>query len=544
MVFLTAKAKGGKKYYYLVETGWVNGRSQVVWQMYLGTAEGIKRKLQGPEIQEVHSYGVGRLAAVLAADRELGFVESVDRHVEKRRIEGLTVGQYLLMFVAGRSEAPLSKSGLEDWFSDSYLRRLWRARHKVNEQNFWNQIARISDGVMEKVTDDLTLRLVQRGLKPSRLFFDTTNIWTNIEAGEELAKAGRSKDGRKDKNLVGIAMVASEENVPFLGEAYRGSENDSRVFLRVVEKLTARLKRLRILPEEKLVLVFDRGCNSDEGIKDALSSMHVIGGLKRNQAPELLDIPLERFKPLYETTAGNTVLGFSTEKVIYGRPFRVVVAYNPATAEKEKAAYHKNRAEFLEEVEKAKASFARKGRGRRPSKKAAAKRLQHIASRHEGVLCYDACQLGLDMNPVVGWVDKAREEKLLASLGKRIIFTDIEGEAAEIAKAYNSKHLIEEDFKFLKDKLLIPVKPVYHRLDRTIKVHVWLCLIALMFFRYTIWKTRKYGLTVNELIQALDKIRIAAVKQEGKGVKHMLERLDKDALALVQELEIANVLKL
>ena len=312
----------------------------------------------------------------------------------------------------------------------------------------------------------------------------------------------------------------------------------------MVEKLAARLKRLRVLPEDELVLVFEGGCNSGDGIKEALSTMHVIGGLKRNQAPGLLDVPLEKFKPLYEASGGSAVLGYSTEKVVFGRPFRVIVAYNPATAEKEKERYLRDKAGFLEEVERVRASFSRKGRGRRLSRRGAAKRLEKYASRYPGVLCFDVCQLGLDMGHVVGWVDEAQEQRLLASMGKQLIFTDMKGGSAEIVKAYNSKHLIEEDFKFLKDRLLIPIKPVYHRLDKTIKVHVWLCLMALLFFRYIIWKTRRYGLSVKELITALDRIRIVAVKQEGRGVKYMLERLDKDALALVQDLGIGSILKL
>jgi len=44
--------------------------------------------------------------------------------------------------------------------------------------------------------------------------------------------------------------------------------------------------------------------------------------------------PLEKFIPLYETSKGNVVRGYSTHKVVFGRPLRVIIAYNPATAEK------------------------------------------------------------------------------------------------------------------------------------------------------------------------------------------------------------------
>jgi transposase len=41
-------------------------------------------------------------------------------------------------------------------------------------------------------------------------------------------------------------------------------------------------------------------------------------------------------------------------------------------------------------------------------------------------------------------------------------------------KTYNSKNLVEDDFKLLNDHLLVPVGPVYHHKDENIRVHVFL----------------------------------------------------------------------
>jgi transposase len=44
----------------------------------------------------------------------------------------------------------------------------------------------------------------------------------------------------------------------------------------------------------------------------------------------------------------------------------------------------------------------------------------------------------------------------------------------KIVKTYNSKNLVEDDFKLLNDHLLVPVGPVYHHKDENIRVHVFL----------------------------------------------------------------------
>jgi transposase len=45
-------------------------------------------------------------------------------------------------------------------------------------------------------------------------------------------------------------------------------------------------------------------------------------------------------------------------------------------------------------------------------------------------------------------------------------------------KTYNSKNLVEDDFKLLNDQLLVPVGPVYHHKDENIRVNVFLAMIG------------------------------------------------------------------
>jgi transposase len=71
---------------------------------------------------------------------------------------------------------------------------------------------------------------------------------------------------------------------------------------------------------------------------------------------------------------------------------------------------------------------------------------------------------------------------------------------------------VEDDFKLLNDELLIPIGPIYHTKDFNIRGHVFLAVMGLLFYRYLAWKTKKYGLSLKEIIDVLSGIRFALVK--------------------------------
>ena len=54
----------------------------------------------------------------------------------------------------------------------------------------------------------------------------------------------------------------------------------------------------------------------------------------------------------------------------------------------------------------------------------------------------------------------------------------------KIAKTYNQKYLVEDDFKLLNDVLLVPVDPINHHKDFNIMAHIFLCIIGMIFYRY------------------------------------------------------------
>jgi len=81
-------------------------------------------------------------------------------------------------------------------------------------------------------------------------------------------------------------------------------------------------------------------------------------------------------------------------------------------------------------------------------------------------------------------------------------------------QTYNNKYLVEDDFKLLNDELLVPIGPIYHTKDFNIRVHVFLAVMGLLFYRYLAWKTKKYNLSLKEIIAESWEVYPAILKND------------------------------
>ena len=155
----------------------------------------------------------------------------------------------------------------------------------------------------------------------------------------------------------------------------------------------------------------------------------------------------------------------------------------------------------------------------------------------------------LDQDPprftVTGWVDTKKEAELRTGFGKTVIFTDrVDWKDEQIVRTYYARSGMEEEFHVLKDVLLMPVMPIFHRLDKRIRVHAFLCVVGLLFYRWIqlrLQAATKRPVPIGQLARQLDGIQIAALGRKGsKKVKVVLQKLDRDQRAVVQALGLAR----
>ena len=542
--YLEKKIVKGYTYYQLVRKARINGKVKRVWSKHLGTAEAIGRVYDErdnliPNLK-IKSFEYGRTAALMNISEELNFVDIVNDHINKKEVDGLTVGEYLRLIILGRAYGPLSKNKTADWFYNSFLNIILSFPHKLNTNNFVNQMDYLTDDAMEKIQNDIGRRLIELGVKPSTIFFDTTNFFTYIEKGEDLPSKGKSKEHRYDKNLVGLGMVTSDENVPILSESYAGKINDAKIFTVIFNKIVERLVAIGTSCKD-MVLVVDRGCNSTDNIKLILSKMHFVGAAKSNQVRDLHKIPLDRYELLY-TIRKHNVFGYRTKKELFGTEFTVVISYNEGSYKKQSATYETKKIQILDKLSAIKQSVERKGRGRKKSmKNALIDASKAIPDDYKTVFLFE------DAGGVFTFsVDPKAEQELYHTFGKNVIITDMHDWSSEkIVKTYTAKDFIEKDFKWLKNVMLISIKPIFHRKDCRIKVHIFLCVMGLIFYRYLLWKLKKSDelLSNTEVIEKLENIRVALVKSGDHEAKFVFETMDVDQARLFSTLCLGDVLE-
>lgn len=547
MHIISVKSRG-KTYYYARKTGRVNGEPKVVWSLPLGTAEDIVKVYQGRYLDRIkfQTFDFGKVAALHSIANELDFFEIIDGIVGKKGIGGLTPSQYLFLVIAGRAHAPISKSETGRWFHKTFLELQWTPEHSLSCQNFLNHMDYLTQDVMRQIEIELGKKLLSLGITPTTLFWDTTNFSCCIENwGEKsLPQKGYAKDKRFDKNIVGLGLTVSEENIPFFHETYPGSEHDSKVLARMVEEMVVRLELLKVKAKD-VVLVFDQGGNSPDNIDSVLDKMHVVGSLKRSQVEDLIAIPHQQFKYLYKSRSGGKVFGYRTKREFWDRDFTVVITYNENTAKRQKRTWNKTKERIEQGMEELSKKYSRKtGRGRKMTLKGLTQNIHDlIPKQYRGLISWEVDQ----KKRFLDWkIDENQEEKFMERFGKSAIFTDLHRwSTKKIIKTYHRKSQLEDDFKWLHGKLNLPVPPYYVRLDHRIREHVFLCVLGMIFLRYLGRKLRSLKISPQRIWAELERLHVALVEDGKTGDAQLIvEEMNSTQAKAFEKLQLAQFVPL
>ena len=140
-------------------------------------------------------------------------------------------------------------------------------------------------------------------------------------------------------------------------------------------------------------------------------------------------------------------------------------------------------------------------------------------------------------------MNETREEEFLLGMGKTVVFTDKEDlTTKEIVEMYDSRNMIEDDIKWLKNKLLIPIKPVYVRKDVKIRAHVFLCVMGLLLHNYLLHLIDDQELTIQKLSNNLEKIRMGLVhnRKGEKSAEFVIEEMNKETAEIFAKLQLGK----
>jgi transposase len=535
------KTIAGHRYLYVIKNERINGKVVQTKQKYVGTADQVYDLMESKETK-ISSYSFGKPAALLKAAEEVGLIEAMNKHVDMKNMNGLTPAEYLLLIIIGRSEHALSRNVLEEYFKESLLKFIWNPKYKLSSQNFLNYMEKLDEETISKIELDISQTLIKRGIKPTKLTFDTTNFYTHIEHGEDLPKKGFSKDKRYDKNLIGVGLTTSNKNIPFQTITYPANVPDVSLFSGLFDSICKHVEEIEI-PLKDMTIVFDRGMNSTDNIEKVLDKMHVVGALPSSMCKDLYQIPLSDYEEEWENGKKNKVKAHRIKGIWYDKEFNGIIKYSETTKRKQIHEWETKKAVILGKIEEIRSKLNNKGKGRKTTAKGLTNRVVDIVSKqYRGLFDYNVIETEGELQLNFSLND-SREEEFILGMGKTVVFTDKEDlTTKEIVEMYDSRNMIEEDIKWLKDKLLIPIKPVYVRKDVKIRAHVFLCVMGLLLHNYLLHLIDDQELTIQKLATNLEKIRMGLVyiKKGEKNAEFVIEEMNKETAEIFAKLQLGK----
>src|SRR5579863_10367172 len=279
------------------------------------------------------------------------------------------------------------------------------------------------------------------------VFMDTTSLYFEGAGGQTLGQHGYSKDHRPDLRQMILAVLLDGDGRPVCSEMWPGNTADVTTVIPVIDRLRRRFDITRVC------VVADRGMISAETIAEleARRLLYILGVRERTDklVRELvLDDPAP-FVPLVMKKRGKEIDYEAKTVMLAGR--RYIVCRNHQEAAKDAA----DRASIIAALERQLA----KGDKALVGNTGYRRYLKTISQDHFAI------------DP-----DKVEEEKKFD--GIFVLRTNTDLNPLEAMLCYKQLWTVEQTFRTAKH--LFSTRPIFHKLDETIRGHVSCSFLALV----------------------------------------------------------------
>jgi transposase len=324
-------------------------------------------------------------------------------------------------------------------------------------------------------------------------------------------------------------LVTTDFNIPLFHAVYPGNRADSTEFQSLTEDLVARYRALRDTCD-RVTLVYDKGNNSaaNQAAVDA-SPFSFVGALKANQVPDLLAVPLTAYTPLPDVG----VQAYRTMRTVFGVERTVVVTYNEALFLGQWQGEFVRLRKLHDRLRAIQQGVTRAART--PSAATVRQRVARaLAAAGPPARSWVTTTVteGPD-GPTLTWtIDHAA---CLAwgqtHWGKTILFTDhADWSTAQIITAYRDAWHVAQTFRDLKQAPWLRWQPPFHWTDDTMRVHGFLCILAVTLAHLLRRHYAQAGLPLSlpELLQDLTAMQqVLLVYPSGSGIPDRLTLTDR-----------------
>jgi Transposase DDE domain len=317
------------------------------------------------------------------------------------------------------------------------------------------------------------------------VFMDTTSLYFEGAGGQTLGQHGYSKDHRPELKQMILAVLLDGDGRPVCSEMWPGNTADVTTVIPVVDRLRRRFDIGRVC------IVADRGMISAETLTEleARRLLYILGVRERTDrlVRELvLDDPAP-FVPLTLKKRGKEADYEAKTVTLAGR--RYIVCRNHQEAEKDAA----DRASIVAALERQLA----KGDKALVGNTGYRRYLKTISDDH----------FAIDS-------DKIEEDKRFD--GIFVLRTNTDLNPLDAMLCYKQLWTVEQTFRTAKH--LFSTRPIFHKLDETIRGHVFCSFLALVLKKALEDRIAALGRSGSwpQIIADLDSLTETEIEQDGK----------------------------
>ncbi len=429
--------------------------------------------------------------------QQLGIDAAIQGQLVARRWR-FSMERAVFLTVLHRLMDPGSDRAAERWKEDFQihgtegieLHHLYRAMGWLGEQSIQHgHDARSLRCRKELIEEELFRRNRDLFSELELVFFDTTSLYFEGQGGESLGQYGHSKDHRPDLKQMVVGAVLDGAGRPICCELWPGNLTDVTSLIPVVKRLKSRFAIASVC------VVADRGMISAETIEklesETLGMSYILGArMHKDKAvrDEVLPSPAKfqlvtGAKKKAEDPSPLSV----REQWVGGR--RYIVCYNEDQARKDAA----DRAAIVESLkEKLKG-----GDKRLVGNKGYRRYLKSAGAEHFTI-------------------DEAKLAEEQRFDGMWVLRTNTAFAAADVALKYKQLWMVESLFRSAKS--LLETRPIYHKVDDTIRGHVFCSFLALVLRKELETRLEKLGAKLEwaDITRDLRALQDVEVEMNGK----------------------------
>lgn len=476
---------------------------------------------------------LGGAHAIFKLWDQLGWSEVLQRQVNGDRYR-FDVCANIKTLIANRLLDPSSKLHILEWLNSVYLPGI--ARKEID----YNHLLRAMD-FLERHKESLEPKLAKKILNlfstdVSIVFYDLTSSYFEIDEPDDpqelvdgevstLRRRGYSRDHRSDRPQVVIGLVMNQDGIPLAHHVFPGNTVDKTTLGQVAEDLS---KRFRI---RRCVFVGDRGLMTADNVaylKSLGFDFILARPLRRNkEARKVLDRVEKSLKEKIRQEKERAERKKEPPREVFDEitlgERRFVVSHSEEIAAQTKKTRVKKlkKAEALMKVLAEKLNAQDEGerfRGRNLTDQGALLKI-HDHLRDRKLLRYT--NVYLNKEGMLAWEADEEVRRWENRIDGKLILETSEAnlEPEEVVSRYKELQDIERCFRTLKSSL--DLRPQFHRVDRRIRAHVFLCVMALQMDRIIRKKLRDAGIRSqpHRVLENLSRIVAVETQVEGRQTK-------------------------